>query len=165
MLLQMKRYDEAIQIFRDELARNPNRVRLQAVLGSTLFAAGQRDEGLRKLEEVVAQHPADPDVYQELGWAYGRTGQMAKAQDALQHLATIGETRHVSPLAFATVYAGMDDRDRAFAELERAFERRDPSLPFVGIGMAMDPIRDDPRFRAMLKRLKLDPYFPEVARK
>ena len=42
---------------------------------------------------------------------------------------------------------------------------RDPHLPSIGNDPVFDPIRADPRFRDLLKRLKLDVYFPETPSK
>ena len=100
-----------------------------------------------------------------LGWTYGRAGQAAKAREVLRRLEERSKTRFVSPILLAEVYAGLGDRDHAFAELERAFALRDPRLPNIGFSPTLEPIRDDPRYREMLKRLKLDAYFPPASAK
>jgi hypothetical protein len=63
------------------------------------------------------------------------------------------------------VHAGLDDRDRVMALLERAYASRDPSMPFVGIFPHFRPLHGDPRFRSLLRKMKLDAYFPEPAAK
>lgn len=80
-------------------------------------------------------------------------------------MTAMGATRFVSPRALAIVASGLNDRDLALAQLEGAFELRDPHLPSIGNDPTFDPIRDDPRFRDLLKRLKLDVYFPEAPNK
>jgi hypothetical protein len=74
-------------------------------------------------------------------------------------------TRFISPRLLAIVASGLNDRDLALAQLARAFELRDPYLPNIGNDPAFDPIRSDPRFRDLLKRLKLEVYFPEAPNK
>jgi hypothetical protein len=53
------------------------------------------------------------------------------------------------------IHAALGDRDKAFAELEKAFEERDWNLPRLKVDPFMDPLRDDPRFKELLKRLSL----------
>jgi adenylate cyclase len=161
VLIRMKRYDEAIRLARKELADHPGSKDSLDTLGLALFQAGQREEGLRILEERATANPESPYSLAMLGWAYGRAGQAIKARDVLQRLTGMDKTRRVSPVLLAWVYAGLDDRDNAFAQLERAYERRDPSMAFIGSFWTFDFIRDDSRFRSLLSRMKLDVYFPE----
>ncbi|UCG98436.1 MAG: tetratricopeptide repeat protein, partial [Burkholderiales bacterium] len=130
-------------------------------LGVALFQDGQHEEGLRILEERATANPKSPYHLAMLGWAYGRAGQATKARDVLQRLTGMDKTRRISPVWLAWVHAGLDDRETAFAQLELAYERRDPSMAFIGSFWTFDSIRDDPRFRSLLSRMKLDVYFPE----
>ena len=79
----------------------------------------------------------------------------------MQRLVDIDKTRRASPFQLAWVYAGLDDRDHAFAELERAYAQRDGAMPLLAAYWTLDSLHDDPRFRSLLKRMKLDTYFPE----
>jgi TolB-like protein/tetratricopeptide (TPR) repeat protein len=161
VLIAMKRYAEAIRLARKELADHPGSKDSLDTLGIALFQAGQRDEGLRILEERASANAEPPVNLAMLGWAYGRAGQATKANAVLQRLAEMGKARRISPFLMAWVYAGLDDRERAFAELEKAYERRNPQMPFLGMFWTFDSLHDDPRFRSLLKRMKLDTYFAE----
>jgi hypothetical protein len=61
----------------------------------------------------------------------------------------------VSPYGFAVLYAALGERDTAFEYLERAFEERDPMLLAVKVDPACDPLRSDPRFDELLRRIGL----------
>jgi tetratricopeptide (TPR) repeat protein len=159
-LIVARRYDEALRMIRDELSANKGKSGARVSLGLLLSLTGKNDEAIATLEAMVAESPDSVAVQEMLGWAYGRAGEKDKARAVLQRLTAIAETRYVSPLGLASVSAGLDDRDLAFAQLERAFELHEPQLPTIGIDPTLEPIRDDPRFRAMLTRLKLDIYFP-----
>ena len=161
ILIGMKRYDEAIRLARKDLADRPGSKESLRYLGVGLVLAGRHDEGLRVLEENAAAQPDSPWSQAMLGWAYGRAGQAAKAHAVLQRLADIGKTRRVSPFQLAWVYAGLDDRDHAFAELEQAYEQREGAMPELAMYWTLDSLHDDPRYRSLLKRMKLDTYFPE----
>jgi len=162
VLIAMKRYDEAIRLARKELAEHPGSKDSLDMLGVALFQAGQREEGLRILEERAAAQPNSPWPQAMLGWAHGRAGETNKARAALEKLDTIGKTRRVPPFILAWVYAGLDDREHAFAALEQAYDQRNPQMPFFGVFWPFASLHDDPRFRSLLKRMKLDTYFPET---
>ncbi|HEX3121909.1 MAG TPA: hypothetical protein VHQ21_01300, partial [Rhodanobacteraceae bacterium] len=98
-----------------------------------------------------------------LAWYHGERGvQKVSGTEQLQEAAT---HRFVSPLLSAQVAAGLDDRELAFAQLHKAFDLREPTLPDIGFDFSYDPIRADPRFQDLMKKLKLDVFFPLEARK
>jgi hypothetical protein len=53
----------------------------------------------------------------------------------------------------AVLYAALGDKDAAFAELEKAYEAHDWFLQRIKVDPFMDPLRDDPRFNALVRRL------------
>ncbi|MCH8015984.1 MAG: hypothetical protein IH917_05085, partial [Acidobacteria bacterium] len=63
---------------------------------------------------------------------------------------------YVSPNTFASIYASLGDKDQAFEWLEKAYQARILSL-LVMIDPIWDPIRDDPRFTNLLRRMNLEP--------
>lgn len=103
----------------------------------------------------------DSDVVDEvalLGHVYGRTGRKA---DALKRLAQLDEIEksglYVSPVLRAWIHLGVDDKDRAFAELDQAVAQRAYRLGLAmkWLDFVYDPIRDDPRYAALMKKMKL----------
>ncbi len=161
--LRQRRYQQVLDLTAKYALPDATEFLMQR--GIALLRTGQQDEGLQRLEREVKLRPGSPRHLSTLGWAYGEAGQTAKAREILQRLQTTAKSRFVSPLDLAMVAVGLNDRDLAFAQLERAFELRDPNLPFIGVDITYDSIRDDPRFRDLLKRLKLDVYFPENPKK
>jgi tetratricopeptide (TPR) repeat protein len=162
-LTLLDRHDEAIRVARENLAEHPNSGRARFGLGYALFHGGQREEGLRMLEDAVARLKEDILVNANLGWAYGRAGQKDKALAIFKRIeaAQVGGGRERSLVLLAFIAAGLDDRDRVMALLERAYAERDPGMPFIGAWPAFRPLHGDPRFRALLGKMKLDTYFPE----
>jgi hypothetical protein len=67
----------------------------------------------------------------------------------------LSKTRYVRPYYIANIYAALGDKDQAFGELERSFAERDCYLSRMVIDPFMDPLRDDPRFKGLLKRMNL----------
>ena len=134
------------------------------ILGDTLRKAGQGQEAVQVLEKAAGEHPDELRLLEVLGMTYAELGQLDKARGVLARMTAIQETRFVFPLYFVPVAAAMNDRDLAFSEIERAFQVHDPFLPAIGADDDFAPIKTDPRFREVLKRLKLDAYFPETAK-
>jgi hypothetical protein len=62
----------------------------------------------------------------------------------------------VPPTSFAWVYLGLRDVDRAFEWLDRAVDARDQFIMPIKTYAFFDPIRKDPRFAALLRKMKLD---------
>lgn len=96
-----------------------------------------------------------PDL-PDLGYVYGRAGAREKALKTLDELRQLSKRQHVAPGAFAFIYAGLGDKDQAFEWLEKAFEERDSAwFPMIKVFPMSDPLRSDPRFQDLMRRLGL----------
>jgi hypothetical protein len=60
----------------------------------------------------------------------------------------------------AEAYAALDDRERAFAYLRKAYVQREPALLFISVEPKMDGVRNDPRFAALVEDIGL-PVTPD----
>ena len=85
--------------------------------------------------------------------AYHHLQNRDEAVAALQEL--ISTTGESSSFQIAAVYAQWGDADNAMTWLERGYVIRDPGLQFVGVSNWFDPLHDDPRFVAFLRKMKL----------
>jgi serine/threonine-protein kinase len=61
----------------------------------------------------------------------------------------------VSAVAFATLYTGLEEFDNALDWMERAYEERRGWMAYLNIHPLLDPVREQPRFRALVQRLRL----------
>jgi tetratricopeptide (TPR) repeat protein len=87
-------------------------------------------------------------------YAYAKTGQRDKALAMLQRWKEAERTKYVMNYLVAISYAGLGDKDAAFTELEKAYQNHDWFLQRLNVDPFMDPLRGDPRFDDMVKRLK-----------
>jgi hypothetical protein len=71
------------------------------------------------------------------------------------YAARYGKPGGTAAISLAAVYLYAGDRDRALEWLEKSYEERDPNLPFIGRGPKWDPLRSDPRFQDLLRRIGL----------
>ena len=84
-------------------------------------------------------------------------GRRAEAEQALAELEAQAARQYISPLAFVLIHAGLGEIDQAFEWLERAYQARDPKLPYVNVHPRWDGLRADPRFGDLLRRMGLEP--------
>ena len=87
--------------------------------------------------------------------AYANQSKRVEAEQQVSVLRELAKTRYVRPYYIASIYAALGDKDKAFAELEASFAERDCYLGRLTVDPFMDPLRDDPRFKSLLKRMNL----------
>ena len=85
--------------------------------------------------------------------AYAKAGERAKARTILKRLEA--SKAYVSPGVLAALYVALGEHEQAFAALERAYAAHDTQLQFLRVDSNLDPLRDDPRFQDLLRRIGL----------
>jgi hypothetical protein len=86
------------------------------------------------------------------------TGKRVEAQKVLDKMNDISKQKHVSAVFMAKIYAGLQDNEKTFEWLEKAYEDRSiVSVGFVKTNPMFDPLRSDPRFIDLLRRTNLQP--------
>lgn len=150
-----RRYDKALAQGRTTYDLDPSFPFAPHWLGFALIANGKYDEAI----EVGGRVPRDaPFAWLGsvvMGYAYAKQGKEAEAEKQLLLLRETAKTRYIRPYYFASIYAALGEKDKAFAELERSFAERDVYLGRITVDPFMDPLRDDARFNDLLRRLNL----------
>jgi Tfp pilus assembly protein PilF len=88
-----------------------------------------------------------------LGIALARSGRQAEARAVLEELLKSAREQYVSAYAIALIYNGLDERDQAFAWLEKAYQDREPRMTFLKVEPKWNNLRDDPRFQDLVRRV------------
>jgi serine/threonine protein kinase/Tfp pilus assembly protein PilF len=148
-----RRYDAAIEQFKNALAMDPNSSFPHACLGYTYAAKGQYEQAIGEFQESMKLDGENSSDLCFMAKALAQAGRHAEAEAIRKKLETSKE--YVSPAELAVVYIGLDDKERAFASLERAYTARDLQLQFLGVDPNFDDIRSDPRFTELLRRVGL----------
>jgi tetratricopeptide (TPR) repeat protein len=81
-------------------------------------------------------------------------GKRQDAQAMLDKVQTYSEHDYVAPYFLAIIYAGLGQKDQALDCLEAAYRTHDGWLGFLKVDPALDPLRSDPRFQDLLRRMK-----------
>jgi TolB-like protein/class 3 adenylate cyclase/Tfp pilus assembly protein PilF len=145
------RLDEAVQSCRRTLEKDPNYLFALSCLQTALTVKKDPESVAiaHKLLDLTAQ---DPYFLGQLGWAYGMTGQRENALAVLAKLKAL----QASPPAVYYVYLGLQDKGQTLEWMERAYQGRWSDVIWIKTDPAYDWLRADPRFQALMKKMKLD---------
>ncbi|MFY9582992.1 MAG: protein kinase [Candidatus Acidiferrales bacterium] len=151
------RYEEGVAEERRTLELDPNFYVAHNILGQILLEMGRKEEALAEFRKALELSRGSFWPLAFLGNAEAQTGNRAEAIKILGRLTELSKQRYIPAYYFAIVYAGLDQKDQAFAELEKAFQERSDSLLYVKYGAAMASLRSDPRFADLQRRIGLPP--------
>jgi tetratricopeptide (TPR) repeat protein len=155
-----RRYDDAIRELRNALELDPNFVFALWHLGESYTQVSRYDEAITVLEKAATLSRRNPAVLGYLGCAYAKSGRDREGRELLKELTELSGTRYVSPFMLAMLDVCLEDRESAFESLEQAFAERSYLLVYLAVYPPIDSLRDDPRFRDLLRRMN----FPGDAR-
>jgi len=155
LLENARRYDEAIAQLRNVIEMDPNHYQAYWILGHTYAANKQFDEAIAASQKAVDLSGRAPGALGMLGLAYGLANRKAEANKVLDELLKLNETRYVTPAALVNLYIGLGDKDKAFEWLEKAFQERSNYVAYLKVFPIADPLRSDPRYADLLRRVGL----------
>jgi serine/threonine protein kinase/Tfp pilus assembly protein PilF len=122
------------------------------VEGWAALEAGKLREAMPFFERALRMG-APPFVSAYLGYAYGAAGERQRAMAILGDLEKMAPDGRAPPYSAALVYLGLGDHPRALDNLERALGADSQMVPWLGQDPMFDPLRSEPRFQALLRRL------------
>ncbi len=114
------------------------------------------NEALAELEKAKRERKSDPLLIHDTGWVYASQGKRAEALQAIKELEAMSEPGLSQGLWIAKIYAALNDREMAFSWLERGLAAG-ASGGFLKDEPVWDPIRSDPRFADLLRRIGIKP--------
>jgi TolB-like protein/Tfp pilus assembly protein PilF len=152
----VRQYDRAIEESRKAIELDPNFWPGHTFLGLAYEKMGRFSEAVAELEKARKLDDS-PTIYEMLGGAYAAWGKKEEAKKVLTELTERSSRRYVCPYEVATIYAGLGERDAAFEWLGKAVEARADCVPWIKPDPKIDPLRSDPRYAALLRRVGLPP--------
>ncbi len=155
ILFQSRRYDETIHELHSVLAVQPDHASALWYLGFVLIAKNQPADAIPVLEKAASVSNRSPGVIGVLIRAYAHAGRRGDALRLLAELKRRRKAGYVPAGAFVNAYLGLGDNDQAFAWLEEAYKEQSNILQFLKVHPYFDPIRADPRFADLLRRVGL----------
>jgi tetratricopeptide (TPR) repeat protein len=155
MLLLSRRYDRAIEEQRKLLELDPSNWGAYFVTSGCYRYQGRFDEAVAAQRRAVELSGGSAHNLGWLGMALAEAGQTAEAREVLRRLHTTAATAYVPPTSYAWVHLGLGETDAAFPWLDRAVEECDQRMMPIKTYRFLDPIRSDPRFLRLLRRMNL----------
>jgi tetratricopeptide (TPR) repeat protein len=152
-----RRFDEAIEQCRKTLEFDPSFTPAHRVLAEVYAAKGMYLETLAAYEKYATLSGGGPGSTAFVGYALALSGQRRQAFRVLDQLGATSKQRYVPALSFAVVYVGLGENEQAFLWLEKAYVERTNSLAYLKVDATWDPLRSDPRFADLVRRIGLPP--------
>jgi serine/threonine protein kinase/Tfp pilus assembly protein PilF len=152
-----RNYDEAIEQYQKTLELDPNFPPPHAWLPAAYEQKGMYDKAIAEFKDLIPQKDTIwLMAFATVGHIYAVSGKKDEAQAVLNQLKERSAQEYVPAYGIALVYAGLGEKDQAFAWLEKAYEERAFAIPQ---GLTRDPrwdnLRSDPRFAELVKRIGL----------
>jgi TolB-like protein len=186
MLNRIGRHEEGMAEIRRALEIEPLSIVINRLYGDALFCSKRYDEALAQLKKTLELDPAFPTTHLSLSGLYQLTGKYAESvesyakyqdlsgrpqtaklaresfaargwQGYLKEMTGTPRPIGVSPFIAATFLVQLGEKDKAFAELDKALDNREYLLLYIKIDPRLDPLRDDPRLNQLIRRMR----FPE----
>ncbi len=131
----------------------------QHMLGAVYLQKEQYDEAIRHFRRAITLSGDDVPVWvlAHLAYADARSGNRTEALKLLDQILSASKRTYVSPYAMAYVYTGLDDNDKAFECLERAYIDRVSMMGLLRFDPLFKPLRPDPRFQDLVRRMNFPP--------
>jgi TolB-like protein/DNA-binding winged helix-turn-helix (wHTH) protein/Flp pilus assembly protein TadD len=152
------RHTAAVQQSWRTIEMDPTFAMAHFQLGQALIATGQYDGAIKELQQAIELSRRNPICTSYLGYVYAITGRKADARKILAELENDSGQAYGTAADIALVHTGLNERDQAFAWLEKAYENR--FNPSILMRPAFDSLRSDPRFQSLLRRLALPSQTP-----
>jgi TolB-like protein/Flp pilus assembly protein TadD len=152
---QVREFDQTIAQNRRALDLDPQYAIALVNIGRAYEQKSMHAEAQAAFQKVLAAVPDDPAVLSLLGHEYAVSGRRSDALEVIRQLTSLSAKRYVPALYIALVYTGLGDKNEAFRWMDIAVEERAEYLIYLGAEPLADPLRDDPRFVDLTKRLGL----------
>ncbi|MEP7212019.1 MAG: tetratricopeptide repeat protein [Acidobacteriota bacterium] len=151
VLIYARRFDEAVEQAKKTYDLDPD-----FFGGKNWLCHAYNMKGMYAEALAVCENSPDPDVpfLAATGYAYTKLGQLDKAANVMIRWREESKRRYVINYWVAVNYAALGDKDAAFVELEKAYAAHDWFLQRIKTDPFLDPLRDDPRFDELVRRLR-----------
>lgn len=152
-----RQFDRAKEEFRSLRGLDPTYFISYFGEGQVRCEEGAFDEAIAVLRKAAELSGGSTMVLGWLGLALAKSGNAAEARMVLERLHAMATQAYVLPTSFAWIHLGLGEIDAAFTWMERAIDDRDPIIIPIKSYAFLDPLRADPRFAALLRKMNMEP--------
>jgi len=155
LLYLARRYDEALAELKKAVEFDPNHSANYEYLGVVYTEIGRYKDAITNFNTQTAVQGV-PEPSSSLAIAYARAGKIEESKKILNELKEVAKKEYVSPTYLAAAYGALGEYDIAFGFFNKAYAERDNRLTYLKVDPVFDPLRSDPRFAVLLKKIGLE---------
>jgi TolB-like protein len=148
-----RQYDRAIAQARKLLEFDPSYVAARWTIALCQVQKGSYEQAIFEMEEAVRNGARTDFFLGALGHCYGMSGRKLDARRILNQMEDTSKDQYMAPFWKAVVCASLNDKDEAFRWLDLALLGRSASMVYTKVFPPFDPLRSDPRFDDLLRRM------------
>ena len=149
-----RRSDQAIEQLRKVLDIDAKFTPARRMLEEVYAQSGRQKEAVAERAKILSLS-GSPEFAASIEEDFSKSGYKGVLQSWLDGLTEVSKHGYVSAYSIAEGYMRLGQKDRAFAWLEKAYEDHDSGLVSIAVEPMFDPIRSDPRFKDIVRRMKL----------
>ena len=152
---QAHQFDQSLAYSREALSLDPHFAVAVIRVGLSFEQKRMYPDARHAFQSILQFAPNDPALLALVGHNYAVSGRTASALQIVAQLKRMKKFSYVSSLYIALVYTGLDNKDEAFAWLDKAYKEHCEYLVYLATEPLADPLRGDPRFDILLRNLGL----------
>ena len=151
-----RRYDEALVAFRKAVEAEPRAGLGYSGVAITEVQKGRFPEAIASADKAVAIDDS-PLVVAMAGGVYAAAGQHERARQLYRKVIELSSRRYACPYEVGMIFIGLGDQDEAFRWMEKGFQDRSTCMPYLRFDPRFDPLRSDPRYADLVRRMGFPP--------
>ena len=155
ILVDARRFDEAIVQYQKTIELDPNFATAHFFLGRAYEGKGMYDQAVEAYMKAGTLNQLPKETMIQMRDVYEKSGWKAFVKANLDRMMASPQRGSVPPYFASTFYVKLGQNDEAIRLLEQAYEERDFRMIMLGVSYEFDPLRSDPRFRDLVRRVGL----------
>ena len=150
-----RNYDAAITQARKTLELDPAFSYVSCILAWSYEQKGMYDQAMAELNHArtISSPPDWSWIIADIGYVHARMNNRSEAQKIIEELKNRTSREYIDPVLIAYIYIALADSDQAFAWLNRGYQERCGMIGWIHLEPKIGPIRSDPRFAELLRRM------------
>lgn len=157
VLYYARRWKDAVERLQRTIAADPAFATARVALGLCLLELRRPREAVEAIERAVENSGRASSALAVLGLAHGRAGNETACRGVIAELESRRQHNWVSGYQLALPRIGLGEFDAALDLLEEAVADHSPQMAYLACDPALDPLRDDARFTALVGEVGLEP--------
>jgi tetratricopeptide (TPR) repeat protein len=150
-----RQYDEEIEQYQRTFELDPDFLFARSRLIGAYLEKRMFNEAISECQRTIELSGRNPRQLGDLAESYALSGMKNEARQILKELMKLREHRYVNPYTLAIINVRLDLKEQAFRWLEQCYQERSYAMVYLKVSQELDPIRSDPRFRDLLRRVGL----------